>query len=588
MTRRLFKFALACLVTMLGVVSFAGMAAAHNSLSNSDPADGAQLTAAPQKMRFVFVKSVPLDTFSAELIDSTGVRTNLTLVEYGSGGDTEVVVALPTLTAGSVTVRWRVVGPDGHPVTGRAAFTVPAPAAVAIPTTALGAGAPAGTPTSDPALPAAATTVVAAPVAPDGAATTTGFSEPYRTGGTARWLLRMLSYLAMIVVGGVLATTAFVWPAAWAHSMLRPMAQHAVVVIGLLGLVQLLVVASDIKGVAPWRAWSGLSGAFSTDAGMGFAARIMLAGLLLWVLVSRGIPDEQLRMVAGSASTLLLLGTWAWTGHSRSMRWAAIGVPLDVAHHAAAAAWLGGIAILGLVAIREANDDELIAGVQAFAWLAPRCVAVLVATGVVQTIRLVGSPWRIFAANHGQFLILKLVVVGVMLKVADINRYRVSRRFRATDTMHPRSIDMLRRALGTELAIGLAVIAVTAAMVVSPPATAQEAAAAAPNAPSSTLPTTPTTSATPTLPPPPPLPPVSAAPVVCTVTATLQLGSSGPDVACLQQALIARALLAAPPTSTFDSATDQAVRGFQQAQGLLVDGIVGPATAGALGLSPSG
>ncbi len=594
MTRRLLKIALACLVTLLSVTSFATVASAHNSLSSSEPADGAQLPGPPQQMSFVFGKAVPLDTFSAEMVDGSGVRTKLTELQYGPAGDTEVLLALPA-TTGAVTVRWRIVGPDGHPVTGRVGFTV----AAATPPTTVFAGTPATVPVVPVVDPAAPSATLAPPVATiidptpspvDASTDATGFSEPYRTGDFARWLLRMLSYLAMIVVGGVLASTAFIWLAAWSHAMLRRLAQHAVIAIGLLGLAQLLVIASDIRGVAPWSAWSGLSAAFSTDAGIGFAARILLAGILAWILSSRGLPDERLRIAAANVTTLLLLGTWAWTGHSRSMRWAVIGVPLDVAHHAAAAAWLGGIAILGLVAIREANDDELVNGVNAFAWLAPRCVAVLVGTGVIQTIRLVGSPWRIFAVNHGQFLLLKVVVIGVMLKVADVNRQRVTRRFRDTETLHPRAIEMLRRALGTELAIGLAVIAVTAAMVVSPPATAQEAAAVVPTAESTIAGAGLSTTQ-------PAAPPVAAEPttaatipvaVTCTISTTLQSGSTGPDVACLQQALLAEGLLTGPATGTFDDATDQAVRTYQETQSLLVDGIVGPATAGKLGLASTG
>jgi hypothetical protein len=63
--------------------------------------------------------------------------------------------------------------------------------------------------------------------------------------------------------------------------------------------------------------------------------------------------------------------------------------------------------------------------------------------------------------------------------------------------------------------------------------------------------------------------------------ATLSAGSSGSAVSALQAALGIR------QTGAFDAATRQAVRRFQRRHGLTVDGIVGPQTAGALGL-PSG
>ena len=61
---------------------------------------------------------------------------------------------------------------------------------------------------------------------------------------------------------------------------------------------------------------------------------------------------------------------------------------------------------------------------------------------------------------------------------------------------------------------------------------------------------------------------------------TVQLGSTGSDVKRLQRVL-ARSMVTSPfgpITGVFDAGLDAAVRSFQSAEGLVVDGIVGPVT----------
>jgi len=65
----------------------------------------------------------------------------------------------------------------------------------------------------------------------------------------------------------------------------------------------------------------------------------------------------------------------------------------------------------------------------------------------------------------------------------------------------------------------------------------------------------------------------------------LKLGSNGPDVVALQQALLAAGFNPGAADGDFGAGTQAAVLAFQRSEHLVADGIVGPATGTALGLA---
>ena len=74
--------------------------------------------------------------------------------------------------------------------------------------------------------------------------------------------------------------------------------------------------------------------------------------------------------------------------------------------------------------------------------------------------------------------------------------------------------------------------------------------------------------------------PVTAA---CSITTMLKSGASGAEVQCLESQLVAAGYITTVDT-TFDAATDTAVKAYQTAKSLEVDGIVGRVTAQAMGI----
>ena len=81
-----------------------------------------------------------------------------------------------------------------------------------------------------------------------------------------------------------------------------------------------------------------------------------------------------------------------------------------------------------------------------------------------------------------------------------------------------------------------------------------------------------------------PAPPPPAAPPPSAITRLLEMGCVGDDVRALQDALRAHGFDPGPSDGIFGPATDAALRAYQWLSGLVIDGIAGPATCGALGI----
>ncbi len=441
-------------------------ASAHNSLVTSDPADGTTLTAPPSSITWTFKNSVPLETMSVFLTDAAGARSELSGSRHAPGNTKQVITPLPPTIAGSISIRWRLVSPDGHVVSGRVALTLPAtsttPTTPAAPTT--------GPPPSD--APTATATDTAAP--PTTAASRepgtpdAGDAEDTSVPGALRWILRYASYLAIMSVVGLLIVKAFVWGAVDTQPLARRAIGVSLLATAVLSALQLLVLASDVAGDPPWASLDALGTATSTDAGASFVVRILLALALWFVLIRCSFTVAEVYWTAVSICAVGLLATWSFAGHSWSMRWAEVGVATDVLHHGAAAAWLTGLGVTVWLVRSSSNDPHARSAVGRFSRLAAASVAIIAATGAIQSVRLVGNPANLFDGAHGRALAIKVVLVGAMLGLASANRKRLRSALSSSQTT---DMTPLRRAVVAEVVLGLAVIAATATMVASAPAT---------------------------------------------------------------------------------------------------------------------
>lgn len=156
---------LGALVTLVPAHAFA-----HSALISSDPAEGAQLSAAPDAVTLVFSEPLLPDFVRVLAIDASGAAEELPLQSID--GATAIATWPAAAPPGTWSVEYRVVSQDGHPINGRVSFTY---AGSSSPTPTQPSATP--TPTPTPTSPAPTST-------PSSASPSKGSAEPSATSGT--------------------------------------------------------------------------------------------------------------------------------------------------------------------------------------------------------------------------------------------------------------------------------------------------------------------------------------------------------------------------------------------------------------------
>ncbi|GAA3745484.1 hypothetical protein GCM10022225_31390 [Plantactinospora mayteni] len=178
---------LSVVLAALSVLLPAGPAAAHNSLTGSDPRTGARLDEAPASVRLTFLNK----------LDPTTTRVTVTgpdNVDAAAGkpafSGSRVTVPVRPGAAGLYIVQYQVASGDGHPIKGEVRFTL---TVGATPTASPSAAVP------TPTAPASSS----APAAPPSSAAAGPLTPAADSDGTAwwPWLLGAVLALAALAVG---------------------------------------------------------------------------------------------------------------------------------------------------------------------------------------------------------------------------------------------------------------------------------------------------------------------------------------------------------------------------------------------------
>jgi copper transport protein len=407
--RRLRALVLLFLAVAGALLAGAGPASAHAALTGSDPAQGVVVDKAPTEVALTFSEKVATNSDSLRVLDPKGKRVD-TAKPSNISGTTYAVPLHGGLADGTYTVSWQVVSADSHPVAGAFTFSIGSPSKTSVKAVGQEVG-----------------------------------------GGVVGWLYgfgRYMSYAGFIVMVGGAAFVLGCWQRG---SGVRPL--QRLVVSGWLSLTAATLLLLLLRGsytstgkVGDIFDLSLLGQVLQTKTGAALVSRLLLlAAAALFIAVLFGAydkrEDDEKRdltfglAIGGVVVSAGLAASWAMAEHASTGLQPGIAMPVDVVHLLAVAAWLGGLTAL-LVALYRSDTPIEASAVRRFSTVAFGSVVALVATGVYQSWRQLGS-WSAFTDTaYGQLLLVKIGLVALLVGIASISRRWTAR---LVDTMPPKA-----------------------------------------------------------------------------------------------------------------------------------------------------
>ncbi|HEV2130352.1 MAG TPA: CopD family protein, partial [Longimicrobiaceae bacterium] len=361
------------------------------------------------------------------------------------------------LRAGGYTVRWQTAGQDGHPVRGEFTFSIATDAA--------------GLATEQAVPPAEHQ-----PTSGVASAGSFGAESP------AYVVVRWLTYTATIGIVGAVAFALLVLglvrrrDPVEAGALLEP-ARRGAAGLGL-ALAVLLLLATLARLYAQSLAMHGGEGALdpermrpmlgSTTWGWGWMLQLgaTLLAAIGFLLARRGAV---LGWGLAALAALALAIAPALSGHAAAMEGmiGAAAVGADALHVLAAGGWLGSLLVLlvvGLPAAMRLSAGRRGAGVaalvRAFSPTALLFAGVLVLTGLFAAYVHSGSLSALLNSEYGRLLLIKVGIFLLVLGTGAYNYLRVQPALGDDAGTH-----RLRRSASFEIAVGAAVLLVTAMLV---------------------------------------------------------------------------------------------------------------------------
>ena len=424
------------LAAVLAVLLWSQPADAHALLSRADPPINASLRESPTRITLFMTEQLQRSHSSVQVLDSAGQRRDIGETEFSDEVPTQMGVRVLKLDPGVYTVVWETLSEvDGHTWTGSYVFSVLNP----------DGSAPAGSGVEiDVNRPGP-------PVAADAAVKAIGLGALVLFCGAVfiSLLLRpspigaLLPLLATTVVVGI-ATTGY----------------EAIAGALRLGDVGFLgdVLFDSRNGLWLQQRW--------------YALIVAAAAIVVRILKPAWIPQRYLLVSLGVLGIVWLASTSAIShGAAIGSGWI-WGTLFDALHLSAAALWIGGL--ISLIITLRSRPEARIESVRRFSLVAALSVPVLAAAGLLSALIQIPNVSGIVETDWGIAFLIKIVILIGLFSAAAANAWILRPRDASSEGKDESLARRFSRIMRMEAALGLAVIAASAALTQLPsPASAQ-------------------------------------------------------------------------------------------------------------------
>jgi copper transport protein len=425
--------------------------AGTNEITSSNPVRNQIVQVQPPQIQMVFRDAIT-DLGKMGLTVVCGSEPiGIGLPQLGADSKTVSFAVTSAFTAGECLISWKLA--DGSQ--GSIPFTSQIVSETTIPLTD-------GTPT-DTTLPAVIGEVVVQSAG----------GGP-RVGGLLG-LLRIFEYLLVAAIFGGLLTVTLAWPEGIDYGVCLRFFR----ITWLLAVVTTyLIVAitamrnSDNTFVGSLNPF-GWFGVLNDAAGLIMLLRFALVIGSFWVTFQPARVFEPATQVPAITLITVLMATFAFTRIGQNV--AIFTYIFGIAHVLAIGMWLGGLLLLSRTVLNAPGEADLLNAVRGFTRISTILILISIVTGVMQVYLL--DSFNIFSTGHGRLNLLKLVVVAGMawisLMFKNFTVTRLSKETELTSKMAWR----LRRAVSTELLVGILVLGLTSWMVPMQPTQARASGA---------------------------------------------------------------------------------------------------------------